>query len=384
MENVVNKGTGTEYQIIKMMKAIDAGSTETRVMTFSNENKSIFVTPAEYGVLFSNIEHIDSVSKNFEDNLEIELCDITPGKEKMFERLNIVKGSLMRQSNCMPEILNSTNQKRNQVQYYVNIVLGIALSIVNRRQGAIETGMLFDIDTTIAIPPEDNDNIKKINDVKEKLQGRYTINFSRLGISFTIQIKRESILIEDESKAVLRCYGVERKGQLTGKRIVFDIGGRSTDMALIDNDILIASYSKTFRIGGVKIAQILKEQIMSDPDLDLEVSLNMAESAMLTGIVKDGAKDIDVKKHISKARQLFMIEVFKEYNAILSYNNCKPNEIYEIVLVGRPNTLMEGTVSLSKILEMLNKKDSPNTLIGRVNKEYPIIHGLYYYRLSKM
>ena len=376
-----------------IFSTIDVGSTETRVLRFNVTGNNVTsplatVVDSAYGIIDREIGYVESKSGDLMDNLEIVLEDKSRDKlesEKMFTKLQIAKGSLLRTLRLSPCRMDSQTRKSLQQSFYVTVISGLGISLVKTYADKLELGGDYSVDLTIALPPEDTKSTTRLEQIKKKLSGVYGFELPRLGVSFTLRITPDRIFIDDESQANLRYYCVKEKSDVNqkGRVILFDVGGRSTDQGMIEDGTLIKGMSHTYTYGGMEIQSYLAELIEDKYDY-LTLSPEMAKDAAETGFVQDGDTMIDIKDLINQARKKFAIKLFTDFSQVLSNNAIKSTAINKILFVGRPNKQMEGTIAICNIFKRLFEKQSPNTEVSRITIDNPIIYGLMFYRASKL
>lgn len=119
---------GTENYYI----SADCGSTETRTYHYSptSGKGNILAVDSAYGLLETSIEAIESKSDTLYDNMEIELRDISDvtKKEFVFDKLNLIKGGLIKDVNVPVEKATSNQGKITQDATFINLITNIGLS----------------------------------------------------------------------------------------------------------------------------------------------------------------------------------------------------------------------------------------------------------------
>lgn len=379
-----------------LMETLDLGSTESRSLVFdrelSNPDNELAV-PADFAYLTQEIDWVKSKSKTLYDNLEIDLTDVTSSvikkpEDKMFEDIRIIKGGLLEELNYPIERAASNTGKVDQQSTFVNAIANVGLRAFIEQ---CNLGLKFNkvkADLTVALPPEDTQSTARIQKFKNRLQGEYVFKLPRLNFTCTIEVKKEKIYFEDESKAAMRYWAATTDLDVEQYRnvLVIDGGGRSFDIAFLKNGILVTSGSKTLTFGGKKMEQFAFQHFVQNGDRSAP-NMEMVRESFQTGQIQDGNAMLSMVESIHYSKNEISKMVMAGLNELFDFNDVRPNQINLILTAGgcfRESGEGEFVVpSLTDYIEARYQKVSPNTLFYQIEEDYPILLGLALFRLSQ-
>lgn len=379
--------------------ATDIGSTGTRTFMFdqfleTGESMDVveLEVAADYAIIHRDIDHISSASTMLIDNLEICIKDITPGSEKQdkaFDSRRVVKGSLMKANSLPVERSTSGVMKSRQETTFVNWIISIGLHAYASAVRTGENPEKLTADVTIAIPPEDKKSQKNIDFMKDRFFGVYVFELPRLHYKITINVPKESIFIEDEASANIRCWATYRGKDVRDYANVLcgDAGGRSHDTALMQDGILITDVSKTGRFGGTnKFPQFISNAYTSE--YGEEPAFDVIMGSLETGYARDAAKT-NFTKYIMSGKDEFAKLIWQDFLSVMDAANLRPSQIPLVLLSGNmyKSSVKDGVVtvpSLHKTVEKIFNAISPKTHVSVIEEANPIVWGLIFYRISEM
>lgn len=386
--------------------AIDLGSTCTRTILFDAElegiddETNILEVSSEYSILERDIDHITSNSNRIIDNLEIVIVDETQEAvkpNKVFNTVRLVKGTLLQAADLTVDKPTSMILKSQMPATYYNLISNLALRAYLEAAFNDTNATTIKYDLTVAIPPEDKKSSKNIDSLKTKIAGVYLVKFPRLDYEVRIILKEDSIFVEDEASATLRCCitmplvdGSDREVIDTDETpvvLVCDGGGRSFDFVCVNDGVLVTQSAKTGKFGGeTRFYHFVRDSYVEE--VGYETSIMSIKSALLTGKSKD-ASGTDMIKHISSAKVEMAKLVWETIKEVLDQSELKATDVNLILCSGGmfKQSTRDGKVvveSLMKFVKDIYKTASPNTKFLLCEYENPIVLGLAFYRASLM
>lgn len=401
-EEMVITGTLQPGQAIIRMTA-DLGSTGTRTQLFTTSDNqlrkgAIVEVPSAFSEVMkgNDVAHLTSKSKSLNDLLEFKITDITEGKEveyKVFpETRHFVKGGIMQDMGGNVEKAVSDVGKSEQDSTFVNIITNTVLRVLMQQKDTRTRYSGYTIDITLALTNEDTQNMNRLAKFRHKLAGTYKVEMPRLGYTTTLTFKEDSIYIEDESLAVLR-YWKTINHELADEFysvFVIDGGGRSIDIGYLENDRLVNAGCKSLAFGANRIIQETMKHYNSTTTENFTPNTKQITKAVETGLLQRGGQKIAIPQNIHAAKSLVAKDIVSGLNEIFqNSSSITSNSISLILTVGGcfNETGVEDTdsyvPSLTAYLQNEYSKLSPYTQFDQITEQFPIVHGLLYYRLSK-
>jgi len=364
--------------------SIDAGSSESRTHVWHDNPKSgsIFGISSGYSIVSADMASIQAQSDTLYDNLEIQLEDLTDGKEeKVFENITIVKGGLLEDLRLPVAKTSSNVGKALQDTTYINAIanIGIRLYMAASTVGMYQPRYVCDV--TLALPNEDVASLKRQEDVKNRLAGEYLFTLPRCKFSINIKINKDKILLVDEAKAALGSWRVVSKDKTNYENVlIIDAGGRSVDYSIMFKGRSLTRGSMTGKFGGQKFVDIIMEKYVNETGGDMPTK-DMILDALDSGLLQDGNSHINICEFISKAKDEIAVSIGNDISSLLDANELRVNQLNLVLCAGR---LMRETVcpdgekvkSLCYNVENYIKKISPNTHVGLLEDEFALVRGL--------
>ena len=383
-------------EIGKTMLSMDVGSTGTRTLRFDKNMRlgQVVAVESNYAKidLDDDISYLTSKSKSLYDNMEIIIEDITSNKsvEKMFDKIKVVKGGIMRELNAPVIRATSNTGKVEQESTYVNILSNIGIRALMDASNEGKKYNRIIVDLTLSLPTEDTRSRKRLESFRGKLSGEYVVEFPRLNYKVVIEIRDENIFIEDESQAALRYWATynEQSVENLERVIIIDGGGRSFDFGFLEKGRLNSKGCKTLPFGGNRFETYIKDHYVENNDVT-EPTSTMIKEALDTGLLQDGNNVIKISDSIKYAKRKIAGDIMAGLNDLFDGVDVNPRMINLVICTGRCFNITgdrsNGTAvaSLYKFIEAAYKKVSPNTDFDRLREEYPIVKGLVFFRLSQ-
>ena len=384
LKGFVTRKLGEKTELIKMQASIDAGSSETRIHTWSNNPQSGHINSVDsaYSIVTESISHINSQSDTLYDNLEIRMTDITDDKvDKVFEDITIVKGGLFEDLRLPAAKTSSNIGKGNQDTTYINAIANLAIRIYTMSVSRDINPVCVLVELSMALPQEDIISAKRQEEIKEKLHGYYKVSLPRMDFNVEIAISDETIFLFDEAQAALGYWKVSNKVDTSKYNgvLIIDAGGRSVDLSLMLKGRVISKGSYTGKFGGQKFVDLIIDKYINDTGNDMP-SKDMIYNALDTGMLQDGNSLIDITKYIGSAKEEITKSIMSDIDSLLDMNEVRMNQLNLVVCAGRlmgeshnPST---SVPSMSTYIEREVKKISPNTMVGQIDDVNALVKGL--------
>lgn len=407
VENVLSRELSVTQNVqpttVKLSLTADLGSTGTRTQIYSTSEGTlrkgeIFEVPSEYSEVLegASIDHLTSKSKTLNDLLEFLITDVTEGKpyeDKVFGLTrHFVKGGVMLDMGANVVKAVSDLGKAEQESTFVNIILNTVIRILNQQHETRVRYKQYKIDLTLALTNEDTQNINRLNRFKYRLAGRYKVELPRLGFSVDLVFEEQSIYVEDESLAVLRYWKTINHELADAFDTVFvvDGGGRSVDIGYLENDRLVNAGCKSLAFGANRIIQEALKNYTNTTTESFTPNTRQMTKAVETGYLQRGGHKIAIPENIHVAKTLVAKDIVAGFNEIFQNSREITAEGVALILTaggcfndtGEEDT--ENYVpSLTAYLQQEYSKLSQYTQFDRITEQYPIVHGLLYFRLAQ-
>lgn len=365
--------------------SIDAGSTETRSHIWDTNPKSgtTYGIDSGYSILTQDISGLKSQSETLYDNMEITLEDLTPEKEdKVFEQITVIKGGIFEDMRLPAAKTNSNTGKGLQDTTYINAIANIGLRVYMAAQTTGRAYTEYRMKVTLALPNEDIASTKRQEDAKNRLAGNYYFTLPRCNFATNITIAKDDILLIDEAQAALASWRQKNKDSNTSydNVLLIDAGGRSIDYSLMLKGRVLARGSLTGKYGGQKFVDSIIEKYMNETGNDSPTK-DMIYEALDSGKMQDGNAKIEIVEFIDMAKREIAATINNDITSLLDSNEVRMTQLNLVVGTGRlmGETTQDGEVvvdSLIKYIESYVKKASANTVVGRLDDSYALVHGL--------
>lgn len=376
----------------KLYTAIDAGSNGTRSMLFNlddiTKTSEVLEIESQYAEVSGLPETTLSASKDIADNLYFIINDITEGKEiKLFQKTNILKGSLMRQVTRQSEQVSSSESKAETAVTYVNILTNLIVRTLLLSESPKGHYAHYKFDITAALRPNDATVEARCNQFISRLQGKYEVQMPRLNYSAIIEISPDDIYIESEPNAILRFWAVKNMKDLKTIRnvILFDGGGSSTDIGVFRDGVLFdaASVNKPYAGSNFEnMVGMLLERQYGLSSLSKEDKLDAIKKGYALNFEDYSAVDA-----IKTGKKEYTKRLLGWLNEALNMAETQIKAIDYIICTGnlfRESGSGEFTVpSVVSVLGNQIAKLSPRTKVKHIKQDHAMVYGLAVYRVSR-
>lgn len=372
--------------------SIDAGSTVTRSSIFhltdTNMVSETLEVPADYAVYEHSLERIQSSTKNVCDNLQFIITDITENKEhKMFDKTQIIKGSLLDKVMCQREVVTGIESKIETTVTYTNIICSLALraflSSCKKEQYISEAI----IDLTVALRPRDTETKERCEYFYDRIAGEYEVELPRLNYKVKLVIPKNNILVDDEASLQLRYWAVTSGVDLSEVRnaIVIDCGGSSLDIGIFKNGVIYTEASDSFPYAGNNMEVIVANKVQQ------EYGLSNLTKAEKVDVLENGyalnCKRYNAVKAIKTAKIEMLKKIINVVNERLTVAEMQIKAVDYILCSGRAlNASGKDEFRVPSIISLLNAeitKKSERTQVVKQRVDNPIVLGGIIYRLSQ-
>lgn len=370
---------------------IDCGSTGTRGLLFSrgeSDFSKVDVETSEYACKPYDYDssHIRMLRPMLRDCLEVKLNPLKEGKQPF----TFFKGSLANQigvSNRAMASVSKADQEATTVNIHSMIVMSLLRQIIATNCDIPETTIVR-IRLSLALPPEDM-NSHRIDSIKKDISGQYEAYLPRLSRHFTYYIPENDIQIVSECNATAMYYGLGLDEDLSDMNIIIiEGGGRSSSAAVVKNGQLIQELNmNSLDVSGFRLRSELITLISQNKGMST-ISDAMADKAIMTGFIRNGAKLIDITRELFTAKEIVASGYIDFIYKTASAAGIKVSEVQRVVYSGRlflPILDTEKSTIISpSIADMVMSKINKDVFIESniLCDRYPIPMGLGMYRVS--
>lgn len=372
--------------------AVDLGSTGTRTVAFSPTslgNMDVIEVPSEY-VEVTDVSHLESKSNNLYDLMEYVIKDTTAGKAtKPADGKHVVKCGVASDTGQTPVKTTSNQGKIEQDATYINLLVSVATRLYMAQSIRNTLAPSYKIDLTVSLPTADiMSKIRKERFI-ENVVGTYEVRMPRAGLTLKFEIT--NVLLEDESQAALRYWATRSQKEVEdfANILVIDGGGRSFDIGYLENGRLNSSACHTTQFGGNRLETRVRE-LYTERSGESQPTLQSIRKAIPTGLMQDGAIQVDISEYVKEAKYILALEIMDELNKVFDSTDGLSPKSFQLVLTtggcfnptGQEDKV-QYTSSLTTELNRVFAKSSPNTKFERIKEKSPIVKGLVFYRISK-
>lgn len=137
----------------------------------------------------------------------------------------------------------------------------------------------------------------------------------------------------------------------TARVMILDVGAGTTELLLVDNNVMIETSRTTIRLGVINIINTLKTAL--EAEYGFTVAYDDAEMAARTGYLKVGRRQHDVIDHVNQARKQVAGSIVASINNYLSGITMPLSTIEDLLVFGGGaiNAPGTGLVSLGKYIK---------------------------------
>lgn len=243
---------------------------------------------------------------------------------------------------------------------------------------------------SVLLPPMEHDT--HVEEMKNLILGVKSVN-SYLPDEFTAAIKVEKVRVLPEGVAAFfGVYYKEEDGDLVevpenaefgeGNVLILDIGAGTTDVVMIKDTELVLDSKDTFNLGGNTVESQLKRSLRQKYNYNPTEVSHIVE----TGIMYDGAKEIDVSELVTAAKDVYSKRLMSNITSYLERLMISLREVKGLLVVGGgslPSMHNDVIVSpaMSEVLIKYFKELSPNISLMNIDGKNPRllnIQGLLY------
>lgn len=356
---------------------IDLGNSSTKcIVQFGKDAQTGKFRERRFDIpnVFAPISQDYEVSSDYNDATSTILYVDTTLNDKVIKGY-FCNGELQEKEKPLSTIKPSATSKKYDLDSTVlsyNLAFLFAFKAIMNMQRISDYSQL-DITWNIVtlLPPGDIDagrepiknilfNIKEINSIYPEC--KIPVNINRVTVlpegfcAYAAVVYDKGIVYREENK-----FLVEETV------LVFDIGAGTTDCLLIKNNKLVQNSKYTVTQGGNNVYQYVRRKLKTK-GLDLDDA--DIRAGVVTGVVKDGSKEIDIADIINDAKEEIATKIISEFQDYIEVTDIKLRSIGYVLVCGggSMNNESENIMALSdKVIERF-KQLSPNS--GRVEIPY--------------
>jgi len=376
--NIVKKVDHKDYYV-----CIDAGSTQTRSMAFSEDD---IVNRAKIGILKTDtatsiVKRVPATirpKKQIRENLECEV-------ELNDKKYHFVKETMRNYLSAQGTVMVSNTSKVDQELLYQSVLFQTALNLYLRDIQAGSYADCYNVNLYLSLPPEDfiSERIDKITNI---LTGMAKVTFPRLKRTMNICINDVQLYSEPEAAA---CRYINRNSVNDDTIIFLDCGGRSKGSLIVKNGTIIQDAIMTDFGGGELMLGEIATAVAENNNITIP-SIDTIRQALKTGVLKIGNEDVSIIEEINDAKDTLSDGCVECISKLLDTSNTKIEEVQRVVCTGR--TFLEtydenGKVISPSMVTNVSKhyENSPVKITFEFNSEdSPVVKGLYSYAVTSM
>lgn len=225
--------------------------------------------------------------------------------------------------------VDNQSLKVDQDSTYVNAAHGLASHVYN----LIKDGHEGPIELTVGVAIPTSEFYSDATDrVKERLTGKYTIEFKILGkqVEFTVT----NSYVFPEGVVALLMMAASKHGSLLKSKtgIIIDGGRRSTDVTVVREMKVNARSARSLALGGITLeanvaAELEKAGYMPSP---YGITKAIAE-----GVISEGSNEVQVGKYVETAKSYLATDINEKLRNVYASAGISVNELNYVVYIGR-------------------------------------------------
>lgn len=211
--------------------------------------------------------------------------------------------------------LNQETPENTQFQSYPYSAHNLALNMAALHAESLKG----DLKLSTGIPVKDfytKEGLNQVNiDRKKALFSKPSSIHGAHKLPFTLNCFK----VCPEAVAAVVDFACDEKGQekhdIQGSVAVVDIGGRTTDLSVVDRNFMASSDSiSTLPLGCLDLYQSLEKALRDSHDLHSQIPVKMLEEACRTGHISlyMGSKPIDVSELVRKEKKKLVTRIHEE------------------------------------------------------------------------
>lgn len=365
---------------IQLNLTMDGGASNSRTLPIGSDGKinmrDISSIESRYALVSVN-EQFD-MHKITDDSIEengefiIRELDSSPhiGNSYFATPVKVLKGALIERANKSPIYIDNQVDKTKDMGLFINTLTSIAVV------GLQKCATNLNVRLSLSVPPKERYmKTERLNEFKTKLAGTYEVTLPRFNYTAIIHLAPKDINIEAEGELAYIFHvsvgkgASERLHELQDEiAVVHDLGKSTFNLSAVRNKKLIGP-SHTVKTGGDNLTS--KLYLILSRELDNPITLEQAQSAVLTGFVKDGVGTIPVGEYLTRAKEEIAEMLYNEYVKYLQMLSISFNQVHTILFVGRGMGKTGEVVdnvpsptyspSIADILTAMYKERSPHT-----------------------
>lgn len=235
---------------------VDGGSTQTRCTFFRNKDEmesleATYVIPSAFTSLLDTKEITPDGAELYHMMDSHITNDILPPYNK-FDKIRVLRGTKFVNEGGAVARINSSVQKVDTSAFYVNIIDGIAYSLImDSSARGIPMAEMYNVSLTVSLPPDDVQSDKNKDMFAKSIQGTFSWLNLELGVEFKINVV--NLKITTESESVIKCNYILSGEELPEIAMGLDGGGRSIGSSILRFGKIYPPASKTFAYGGTQL-----------------------------------------------------------------------------------------------------------------------------------
>ena len=308
--------------------AIDLGASSSREVSDIGQ---IGIVPNNIVTLpEGQTSKINPDATDIESSLEVHI-NKTSGEPCEWFPVNVLAGIIADRYSTLQDRPSVNTKKYTQPINYISAIISAA--IARLKYETPESIWLY-----LAVPPIEIHEAREV--FNKRLVGTYTVEFPKYMGGTTVNLNIVGVKCYEESFMAITSFffnmnGIpkeQNKKYLTGTVLSMDIGASTTDLAIIKNGRYLDKSGKTYRVGGNEARDYLRDAIMSEFDIDLDVE--SAERCMAEGRLQRGNNFEDISNLISSAKTALAKKLIAHMQTYFKMVGVDLNIINAIVVSG--------------------------------------------------
>lgn len=139
--------------------------------------------------------------------------------------------------------------------------------------------------------------------------------------------------------------------------LLFDIGAGTTNCMLIRENQLVQGSKYTISQGGNNVTALVRNKLMFE---GLDVDDSSVRSGVISGFVRDGAKNIDITEHVDSAKLEVASKIVSSFEDYLNTLDIKMRSIGYILICGGGSQVGSADTPLSEAIITAVRRIAPN------------------------